>query len=224
MSDYYKQHPKFHIAVDCIIFGFNGTDLDLLLLRRNFEPAKGEWSLMGGFVQEDEDIHKAAERVLRELTGLDQVYLEQIKAYGEVYRDPGERVISVVYFALVNRHNYDRQLVKEHDAHWIPLKDRPHLIFDHDMMVDHAIARLRQKSKVYPIGFNLLPAEFTLTQLQKLYEAIHDRTYDKRNFRKKVTEENFIVKTGNIDKTSSKKGAALYRFNEMAYPELLRTK
>ncbi len=222
--NYYSLHPKFYIAVDCIIFGFNGTGLDLLLLKRNFEPAKGEWSLMGGFVQEDEDIHEAAVRVLRELTGLDQVYLEQIKAYGEIDRDPGERVISIVYFALVNRHNYDRQLVKEHDAHWIPLKERPHLIFDHDKMVEHAITRLQLKSRSEPIGVNLLPPEFTLTQLQKLYEAINDRTYDKRNFRKKILEEGFIEKTGNIDKVNSRKGAALYRFNEQAYPELLRTK
>lgn len=217
MSIYYNQNPKFHIAVDCIIFGFNQKDLNLLLLKRNFEPAMGEWSLMGGFVQENESVDMAAKRVLTELTGLNNVYMEQVGTYGEIGRDPGERVVSVAYYALINVNEYDRELVQKHNAHWATINKLPPLIFDHPQMVEQARQLMKQKVSREPIGFNLLPKLFTLTQLQSLYEAITGEAIDKRNFRKKVAEMDFIEKTDEIDKSGSKRGAYLYKFNDKAY-------
>ncbi|WP_072530357.1 NUDIX domain-containing protein [Bacteroides ilei] len=217
MSNYYSVNPKFYISVDCIIFGFHEGKLHLLLLKRNFEPARGEWSLMGGFVQENESVDDAAKRVLAELTGLDQVYMEQVGSFGAIDRDPGERVISVAYYALININEYDRELVQRHNAFWVDIDELPPLIFDHQAMVEQARALMQQKASVAPIGFNLLPRLFTLSQLQSLYEAIYGEAIDKRNFRKRIADMDYIEKTDLIDKTTSKRGAALYRFNEKVY-------
>lgn len=219
MTNYYSKNPKFYISVDCIIFGFSGGELSLLLLKRNFDPARGEWSLMGGFVQENESVDDAAKRVLAELTGLDEVYMEQVGAFGNVHRDPGGRVVSIAYYALVNINEYDRELVRQHNAFWININELPPLIFDHSDMVEKARALMQQKASTKPIGFNLLPSLFTLSQLQSLYEAIYGEPLDKRNFRKRVAEMNYIEKTDKIDKTGSKRGAALYQFNENAYKQ-----
>ncbi|MCD8166122.1 MAG: NUDIX hydrolase [Bacteroides sp.] len=224
MSNYYSQHPKFYIAVDCIIFGFNQGELSLLLLKRNFEPAMGQWSLMGGFVQESESADDAAKRVLHELTGLDSVYMEQVGAFGEIARDPGERVISITYYALINVDNYDRKLVEQHNAYWTNINNTPELIFDHQQMVEQARERMKQKASREPIGFNLLPKQFTLTQLQTLYEAIYGEPIDKRNFRKRVAEMDYIEKTGEINKTGSRRGASLYKFNDKVYRKDLKFK
>lgn len=215
--NYYRENPKFYVGIDCIIFGFKDGKLSLLLLKRNFEPAKGQWSLMGGFVQKDESADEAAKRVLRELTGLDHVYMEQVGAFGEIERDPGERVISVAYYALMNIDNYDKELVHSHNAFWADIDELPELIFDHREMVDKARNLMKQKASYKPIGFNLLPDLFTLTQLQTLYEAIYGETMDKRNFRKRVAEMEFIEQTDDIDKTGSKRGARLYRMNSDVY-------
>lgn len=217
MSNYYSSNPKFYVAIDCIIFGFNEGELNLLLLKRNFEPAMGEWSLMGGFVQEDESADDAAKRVLNELTGLSNVYMEQVSTFGNIGRDPGERVISIAYYALININEYDRELVQQHNALWVNINDLPELIFDHPQMVEQARKLMQQKASTEPIGFNLLPKLFTLSQLQSLYEAIYGEAIDKRNFRKRIAEMDYIEKTDKIDKTGSKRGAALYQFNEKAY-------
>ena len=217
MTTYYNINPQFYVSVDCIIFGFDKGSLKLLLLKRNFEPAKGSWSLMGGFVQDGESVDDAAKRVLAELTGLENVYMEQVGTFGEVDRDPGERVISVAYFALININEYDRNLVQQHNAHWAEINEIPPLVFDHPQMVKQARIMLQKKASSEPIGFNLLPSLFTLFQLQSLYEAIYGEPLDKRNFRKRVADLNYIEKTDKIDKTGSKRGAALYKFNENAY-------
>lgn len=217
MTTYYNINPQFYVSVDCIIFGFDKGSLKLLLLKRNFEPAKGSWSLMGGFVQDGESVDNAAKRVLAELTGLENVYMEQVGTFGEVDRDPGERVISVAYYALININEYDRNLVQQHNAHWAEINEIPPLVFDHPQMVKQARIMLQKKASSEPIGFNLLPSLFTLFQLQSLYEAIYGEPLDKRNFRKRVADLNYIEKTDKIDKTGSKRGAALYKFNENAY-------
>ena len=217
MTTYYNINPRFYVSVDCIIFGFDKGSLKLLLLKRNFEPAKGSWSLMGGFVQDGESVDDAAKRVLAELTGLENVYMEQVGTFGEVDRDPGERVISVAYYALININEYDRNLVQQHNAHWAEINEIPPLVFDHTKMVKQARLMLQKKASSEPIGFNLLPSLFTLFQLQSLYEAIYGEPLDKRNFRKRVADLNYIEKTDKIDKTGSKRGAALYKFNENAY-------
>ncbi|MDE5702169.1 MAG: NUDIX domain-containing protein, partial [Bacteroides sp.] len=201
----------------CIIFGFNEGELNLLLLKRNFQPAMGEWSLMGGFVQKSESVNDAAKRVLTELTGLENVYMEQVGTFGEVERDPGERVISIAYYALININEYDRELVRQHNAYWVNINELPPLIFDHPQMVEQARKLMQQKASTEPIGFNLLPKLFTLSQLQSLYEAIYGEQIDKRNFRKRIAEMDYIEKTDKIDKTGSKRGAALYKFNKKAY-------
>lgn len=217
MTAYYNINPQFYVSVDCIIFGMNEGELSLLLLKRNFEPEKGKWSLMGGFVQQNESVDAAAKRVLKELTGLENVYMEQVGAFGEVDRDPGERVISVAYYALINIDEYDRQLVKKHNAQWINIHDLPELNFDHPAMIEKARGLMRRKASLEPIGLNLLPRLFTLSQMQSLYETIQGEPIDKRNFRKKVAEMDYIEKTEMIDKSSSRRGAYLYKFNNKAY-------
>ncbi|MBP8777457.1 MAG: NUDIX domain-containing protein [Bacteroidaceae bacterium] len=219
MTTFYSDKERFLVALDCVIFGFHAGELHLLLLQRNFEPAKGKWSVMGGFLEKDESPNDAAGRVLENLTGLNQVYMEQVGIFGEVNRDPGERVLSVAFYALIDINDSDRELVKQHNAYWVNIHDLPELIFDHKEMVKEALKRLRRKASSEPIGFNLLPELFTLTQLQRLYEVIYNETLDKRNFRKRVAEMDFIEKTEKIDKTGSKRGAALYRFNEKAFGE-----
>lgn len=217
MENYYSSNPKFYVGIDCIIFGYNEGKLNLLLLKRNFEPAMGEWSLMGGFVQENESADAAAQRVLTDLTGLEQVYMEQVGAFGEINRDPGERVISIAYFALINIKESDRESVKQHNAYWVDINELPPLIFDHREMVRKAWKLMQKKASTEPIGFNLLPKLFTLTQLQNLYETIFGEPLDKRNFRRRIAEMNYIEKTDKIDKLGSKRGAALYQFNEKAF-------
>lgn len=217
MTAYYRNESRFLVALDCVIFGFSEGELSLLLLKRNFEPAMGEWSLMGGFLKEDESIDDAAKRVLRELTGLENVYMEQVGLFGEVGRDPGERVLSAVYYALININEYDRKLVQKHNAFWVKMNELPPLIFDHEQMVEKARNRMKQKAATKPIGFNLLPKLFTLTQLQSLFEAIYGEPFDKRNFRKRVADMDYVEKTDQIDKTTSKRGASLYRFNDNVY-------
>ncbi len=217
MAAYYDINPRFYVAVDCIIFGFNQKGLSLLLLKRDMDPGRGEWSLMGGFVQRDESVDDAAKRVLKQLTGLTQVYMEQAGTFGEINRDPGERVISVAYYALINIDEYDKESVKKHNAYWVEINSVPELVFDHSQMVKQARELMRKKASCEPISFNLLPKLFTLTQLQNLYEAIYGKPIDKRNFRKKVADMDFIEKTDMIDKTGSKRGAYLYQFNHTAY-------
>ena len=222
--NYYQEHPRFYVSVDCIIFGFKAGKLSLLLLKRNFEPSKGQWSLMGGFIQNAESADEAAKRVLCELTGLDNVYMEQVGAFGEVERDPGERVVSIAYYALINIDDYDKQLVESHNAYWTEINELPVLIFDHRAMVDKARDRMIQQVGRTPIGFNLLPKLFTLTHLQTLYEAIYGESLDKRNFRKRVADMDFIEQTDEIDKAGSKRGARLYRFNRDAYIKIKKFK
>lgn len=217
--DYYVSNPKFYVAVDCIIFGFKEGVLYLLLQRRNFEPAKGELSLMGGFVQQQESADDAAQRVLTELTGLQSVYMEQVGAFSALDRDPGERVISIAYYALINMDRYDEEAVRRHNAFWAPVDEVPPLTFDHPQMVERAREMMKRKASTAPIGFKLLPSYFTLPQLQALYEAIYGEKMDKRNFRKRVQGMDFIEKTDKIDKSGSKRGAYLYRFNGRAYRE-----
>lgn len=217
MTTYYNINPKFYVSVDCIIFGFDEGELKLLLLKRNFAPAMGEWSLMGGFVQQDESVDDAAKRVLRELTGLENVYMQQVGTFGEIERDPGERVISVAYYALIKVDEYDRKLVEEHNAFWIKIDELPSLIFDHPEMITQARELMKHQALDNPIGFNLLPELFTLSQMQSLYEAIYGEQMDKRNFRKRVATMEFVEKTDQIDKTGSKRGAFLYKYNDKAY-------
>ena len=221
IQQYYKEYPRFYFAVDCIIFGFSDGELNLLLLKRNIEPAKGSWSLPGGFIKENESAEEAASRVLLTLTGLSQLYMEQLRVFSQENRDPGERVISVAHYALVNVEDYNRELVQKHNAYWRNINDLPKLIFDHDEMVMAALNRLRRKASTEPVGFNLLSDKFTVPQLQALYEAIYGRGIDKRNFRKKIQTMDFLEKSEEKDKSCSKRGAFLYTFNQQLYEKAI---
>ncbi len=215
--NYYREHEKFYLAVDCIIFGFDNEKLKLLLIERNFDPCKGQWSLMGGFLKNNENLDNAAQRILHELTGLSNVYLEQLYVYGKVNRDPGERVISVAYYALIRVDKYHEELGEKYNARWFDIANFPDLVFDHNHMVDKALRRLKRKTRIQPVGFELLPKKFTIPQLQKLYEAIHQQVLDKRNFRKKILSFGILNKLEEKDRESSKKGAFLYEFNPEKY-------
>ena len=211
MTDFYKEHSKVYVSVDCIIFGFEANKLKLLIGNRRMDPGRGEWSLYGGFVKENESLDDAANRTLRDLTGLDNLYMKQVGAFGAVNRDPGERVISVAYCALINVKDYDNELREKHQLKWIDVEKMPRLYSDHNEMVRKAINLLRRRISTEPLSFNLLPELFTLTQLQHVYEAILGEEIDKRNFRKKIKTIDFIEKTDKIDKITSKRGAALYQ-------------
>lgn len=219
MTIYYKEHSKFYLSVDIIVFGFEEGNLKILLGKRQMDPGRGEWSLYGGFVNEDEDLEEAANRTILELTGMTKLYMRQVGAFGAIDRDPGERVISIAYCALIDVKDYDDNLRQQHGLEWVALIEVPSLYSDHNLMVSNALAQIRRRINTEPIVFNLLPELFTLTQLQRVYEAILGSSIDKRNFRKRVKQIEFIEKTEFIDKTTSRRGAALYRFNKNVYLE-----
>ena len=183
-----KQYPHTDhllVAIDCIIFGFDKNQLKLLLTKRALEPEKGNWSLIGGFVAQDESLDDAAKRILQKLTGLMNIYMEEVKAFSEVRRDPVERTISIAYYALIKA-DRNMKLSEEYGAQWIPIDKIPTLIFDHYHMVKAAMKKLKTMAKHQPIGFELLPKKFTIPQLRSLYEAIYEKELDKRNFSRKT--------------------------------------
>lgn len=216
---YYHEHSKVWLSVDCIIFGFDEGKLKILIGKRQMDPGRGEWSLYGGFVNGNESVDDAASRTLYELTGLRNLYMRQVGAFGNVDRDPGERVVSIAYYALINVKDYEDELRREHGVEWMDINEIPQLYSDHNDMVRKARKMMQQKLAQEPVGFRLLPSLFTLTQLQKLYEAVNGEDLDKRNFRKRIKDMDFIEKTELIDKTGSKRGAYLYRFNKRVYNE-----
>ncbi len=211
-SSAYIKVPKFHVAVDCIIFTVIDGALKILLVKRDFEPEKGKWSLIGGFVGEKESVDHAARRVLRELTGIDNSFIRQLGTFGDINRDPGARVISVAYFALLNIADIDNEAVKSHKAVWTDVNNLPELGFDHPRMIDRGLTVMRKKILTDSLAFNLLPDLFTMTQLQTLVESVIGKTLDKRNFRKRIADNPEIIATDLIDKESSKRGARLYRY------------
>ena len=217
MTKYYLGEPKLRVSADCIILGFKNNKLQLLIGRRPVDPGKGQWSLYGGFVQETESLTDAAKRVLQMYTGIHNLYMRQVAAFGEVERDPGDRVVSIAYCALINVDDYDNRLLDKYGLLWADLDKLPPLFGDHNEMIQLALFQLRKNISTEPFGFKLLPDLFTLTQLQHVYEAILGENIDKRNFRKRIKQIDFIEKTDLIDKTSSKRGASLYRFNKKIY-------
>lgn len=221
MLNSYSSADKVLLAVDCIIFGFDSQGLKILLIQRDFEPEKGKWSLIGGFLKRDEILDNAAIRILNTYTGLHDIYMEQLYAYSEIDRDPVERTISVSYYALINIENHNTELIKNYHAEWFPIAEAPNLIFDHNEMVKNAIKRLRYRTSIKPIGFELLPEKFTMRQLLELYEAILSKELDKRNFISKINSLEILNKLEEKDMQSSRKGSYLYTFNKEKYEEKL---
>lgn len=216
MNAYSGQQPVL-VAIDCIIFGFDGQHIKLLLIKRGFEPEKGKWSLMGGFLLPKETLDEAADRILNQLTGIEGVYMEQMHVFSALDRDPVERTVSVTYFALINIQEYETQLSERFEAEWFLLSQRPPLIFDHDAMVDMAKKQLRYKAALHPLLFELLPEKFTIPQLQNLYEGVYDTLFDTRNFTRKLMSTGLLIKQNIKDKSSSKKGAFYYKLNKRKY-------
>ncbi|PQA58590.1 NUDIX hydrolase [Siphonobacter curvatus] len=213
----YPHSNRVLVATDCIIFGFDGEELKLLVIKRNFEPEQGKWSLMGGFLNENEDLEVGAKRILHELTGLENVYMEQLHTFGEVKRDPVERTVSVSFYALINISDHDAELARSKNAYWQSLETMPDLIFDHGRMVQMALQRLRYKAALHPIGFELLPEKFTIPQLQRLYEAIYSQAFDRRNFSRKILSTKLLKDTGEKNEQSLTKKAILYRLDQERY-------
>ncbi len=220
----YSKYKKHLVAVDSIVFGYDILEkqIKLLLIKRSFNPAKGKWSLAGGFVEPGESLDVAACRVLHNLTGLKNIFMKQLYCYGEPDRDPGARVISVAYWALIKIKDIDRKVTDMNGAHWQSINKLPKLIFDHPGMVERALKELQLQIRIKPVGFELLPEKFTLVQLLDLYEAIYQRKIDKRNFRKKIQSMDILEKLGEKEKETSKKGAYYYRFIKERYKRLIK--
>ncbi len=217
----YSEIEKFFLAVDCVIFGFDGKVLKLLLYKRDFEPEKGKWSLMGGFLRKEETLDAAAYRVLARITGLRNIYMEQLSTFSDVDRDQEARVISTAYFSLIKIEDYDVNVLKRHNVEWFAISDIPELIFDHGDMVEKALRRLYSRAMSQPLGFELLPEQFTITQLRALYEAIYQRPLDPANFRRKFITMGLLNRLPIKDMNSSKKGAFLYSFDKEKYEDLM---
>jgi 8-oxo-dGTP diphosphatase len=218
---YTYEHPHPAVTVDCVVFGHDESDLKMLLIQRGVAPFKGRWALPGGFVRLDEALEDAARRELREETGLDDLFLEQLYTFGEPRRDPRERVISVAYYALVTLAGHPVQASSDAaNVAWFSISDLPPLAFDHDGIATIALRRLQAKVRYEPIGFELLPAKFTLSQLQRLYETILEQPLDKRNFRKKILAMGLLADTGEIEQDVAHRAARLYRFDERRYRQL----
>jgi 8-oxo-dGTP diphosphatase len=213
----YPLSSRIFLAIDCIIFGFDGKDIKLLLVKRNFEPALGKWSLMGGFLDPEEDLEEGAARIIQNLTGLKDIYVEQLSTYGRVNRDPQDRTVSVVYFALIKIGEHNVDSVKQHHASWITLDRCPELIFDHEQMVANAITHLKYKAALHPIGFELLPELFSIPDLQKLYEAIYGVALDRRNFSRKLLSTGLLIDSGLKSMGSTTKKAILYKLDQERY-------
>jgi hypothetical protein len=221
MTQFYQQEDKLYVSVDCIILGFKDKEINVLIIKRKFEPLKGERSLMGGFVRENESLNETVSRVVAEYTGVENVYMEQIGAYGDVNREPGDRVVSIVYYALIDMQQFDEKLKKQHNAEWVHINNVGTLILDHNQFLEDTIKLLRRRTATHPVGFNLLPEKFTLPQLQSLYEAIYQKPMDKRNFRKKIFEMDILEKMNEKDKSASKRGAFYYKFDKEKYDSRL---
>jgi len=210
----YKDQAKILVAVDCIIFGFDSNQLNLLLFKRKVEPLKGKWSLVGAFIKDDLSLLDAAKDILFKTTGLKNIYLDELQTYSKVDRDPGDRVISVAFYSLIRIDEFDMESVEKFDARWFRFDEIPELILDHNQMVEDGITKLRLKSMLQPLVFELLPEKFTILQLQTIYECIFQKKLDNRNFRKKILSFDILTKSDEKDKSSSKKGAFLYAFDQ----------
>jgi 8-oxo-dGTP diphosphatase len=220
---YQYKYARAALTVDCVVFGLDERDLKVLLIQRAADPFAGRWAIPGGFVEVDETLDAAAFRELREETGVDKLFLEQLYTFGAVDRDPRERVVSVAYFALVKLGEHRvRAATDARNAAWFALDDLPKLAFDHHDILATAQARLRAKVRYQPIGFELLPTKFTLTQLQQLYECILGRTLDKRNFRKKILGMGLLEELDEVECDVAHRAARLYRFDRKQYHSLVK--
>jgi 8-oxo-dGTP diphosphatase len=215
------EYPRPALAVDCVVFGLDEDELRLLLVERNLEPFAERWALPGGFVRLEETLEEAARRELEEETGITRLYLEQLYTFSAIHRDPRERVVTVAYYALVKLSDHQVQAATDaRSAAWFSVSDLPALAFDHADIVQTANTRLKGKVRYEPIGFELLPRKFTLSQLQRLYEVILERELDKRNFRKKILGMDLLIELDEVQSGVAHRAARLYSFDEKKYERL----
>ena len=217
------EYARPALAVDCVVFGLDENDLKVLLIQRKLQPFQHTWALPGGFVRIHETIDEAARRELEEEAGVSEIYLEQLYTFGALTRDPRERVVTVAYFALAKLSDHRiRAATDAMGVGWFSLDDLPKLAFDHQEIVLRAHERLRGKVRYAPVGFELLPPRFSLTQLQRLYEIILGTELDKRNFRKKILSLDLIVETDEVEQGVRHRAARLYRFDRRKYDRLAK--
>lgn len=209
------------LSIDCLIFGFRNEALDILLIKHGEGISKGMWALPGGWIQYNESVDDAANRILNSLTGVSNIYLEQLRSFGSIGRYPTKRVITIAYYALVNADNYKLNPgFTASDAQWFNIQQVPNLPYDHNEILSFGFTHLKHKVRHEPIGFNLLPKKFTLHQIQKLYEAILETELDKPNFRRKLLNMNLLVPCEEKQKDVSHRAANLYRFDKKIYDKL----
>ena len=218
---YSYEYPRPAVTVDCVVFGLDDEDLKVLLIQRQLEPFAHSWALPGGFVHMEESLEAAALRELQEETGISDVYLEQLYTFGDTERDPRGRVITVAYYALAKLSEHAVRAASDaENVGWFAVDELPSLAFDHPKIIEVAHERLRGKVRYAPVGFELLPRLFTLSELQKLYEIVLGRSLDKRNFRKKVLSMDLLIETDEVQKDVAHRAARLYRFDGKKYREL----
>lgn len=223
MNQHSYEYPRAALAVDCVVFGLDETDLKVLLIQRKLTPFQHTWALPGGFVRIDETLDEAARRELEEEAGVSDVYLEQLYTFGALDRDPRERVVAVAYYALAKLSDHRiRAATDAMGVGWFGLDDLPKLAFDHVEIVTRAHTRLRGKVRYAPVGFELLPPRFSLTQLQRMYEIILGTELDKRNFRKKILAMDLLVETDEVEHGVRHRAARLYRFDRRKYDRLTK--
>jgi 8-oxo-dGTP diphosphatase len=209
------QIKKFMVTVDVIVFTIVNDDLKVLLVKKKYDPFKGLWAIPGGFVKEEETLEDAAKRELMEETNVKDIYLEQLYTFGDPYRDPRGRVITVSYFALINSEEINVKGSSDaSDAQWHSVYRLPKLAFDHKQILDYALKRLRYKLEYSTVCFQLLPKKFTLTELQNAYEVIFNKRLDKRNFRKKILSLGLLTATDEMKMSGAHRPARLYKFNK----------
>ena len=220
---YNYEYERPALTTDCVVFGLDEKDLKMLLIQRDIEPFEGKWALPGGFIRVGESVDDCARRELEEETGLKNIFLEQLQSFGAPDRDPREHVVTVAYYALVNLIEHAPKAATDaRNAAWFSLEDIPTLAFDHEQILKVALERLKGKVRYQPIGFELLPKKFTLTQLQRLYEIILETSIDKRNFRKKVLKLNILIETDEVEQDVAHRAARLYRFDQKHYKKLIK--
>jgi 8-oxo-dGTP diphosphatase len=220
---YRYAYPRPGLTVDAVVFGFDAGELKVLLIERENPPFAGRWAFPGGYVHMHETLEAAVRRELAEETGVRLAYLEQLYTFGAVKRDPRDRIVSVAYYALVKLSDQRiRAATDARDVAWFPVSKKPPLAFDHDDILRVALARLKGKVRYQPIGFELLPPKFALSEIQHLYETILGTPLDKRNFRRKILAMDLLRERGEVQRDVAHRAARLYRFDKQRYHELTR--
>lgn len=210
-------YPRVPITVDCVIFGFDDNELKVLLIRSDFDVYKDQWSLLGDFaIDDDEDLDEAAYRILKDRTGMDNVYLEQVKTFGKPTRHPGGRVLTVAYCSLLNIQHHQLK-IHANELHWHSLSSLKEMAFDHKEILDYCYSWLQKRIQEHPLGFNLLPDKFSLRELQTLYEAILGVELDRRNFRKKFASMDLLIDVGEMEEDVPHRPGKLYKFDFEKY-------